>query len=221
MKKTSKRTAASPKPSRVRPRSRPPGKPPGKPPRRPSQRPAVKDVLVAFADVAKRLGLRWYVFGAQAVNLYGFPRATADLDLTVDLEGISAQMLLDKLVSAGFVARFADAAFIAATRVIPIVHRASKLPVDVVLAGPGLEERFLDEVTLHAIGRRKIPVISVENLIVTKVLAGRPKDLEDIRELCATRGDSLDVVHVVELLALLENALDEHDLLDRFAKLRA
>ncbi len=160
------------------------------------------------------------MFGAQAVNLYGFPRATADLDLTIELGDVSAERLLAALQRAGFVARFADAAFIAATRVIPIVHRASKLPVDVVLAGPGLEERFLDEVTLQAIGRRKIPVISVENLIVTKLLAGRPKDLEDIRELVATNRDTLDVPHILELVALLQQALDEHDLLERFDRLR-
>ena len=66
--------------------------------------------LVAFADVAKQLGIRWYVFGAHAVNLYGFPRATADLDLTIDLAAHAPKALLSALDRAGFSARFSDGA---------------------------------------------------------------------------------------------------------------
>jgi hypothetical protein len=161
------------------------------------------------------------VFGAQAVNLHGFPRATADLDVTIDLGQLSTDVLISDLDAGGFEPRFADADFVAATRVIPVVHRATKLPVDIVLAGPGLEERFLDEVELHPIGRRRIPVLSVENLIVTKLLAGRPKDLEDIRELLAMRADTVDVDRIIQLLELLEAALDHADLIDLFRSLRS
>jgi len=170
--------------------------------------------------VAERLGLRWYVFGAQAVNLHGFPRATADLDLTIDLAQIAPRALIAELDRAGFSARFADDEFIAATRVIPIVHRATKLPVDLVLAGPGLEQQFLDEVELQRIGNRRIPVLSAENLIVTKLLAARPKDLEDVRELVASRGSSLDHHRIGELLALLEQALGQSDLVPLYRRLR-
>jgi hypothetical protein len=58
---------------------------------------AAKDALVAFADVAKRLTLRWYVFGAQAVNLHGYPRTTADLDLTIDLGRLTPGALIAEL----------------------------------------------------------------------------------------------------------------------------
>jgi hypothetical protein len=75
---------------------------------------------------------------------------------------------------------------------MPIVHEKTGLPIDVVLAGPGLEQVFLDAAETHRIGRCTIPVISREHLIVTKLLAGRPKDLEDVRELIAIAGADLD-----------------------------
>lgn len=208
MKKTSKRTAVSRKRS---------------PPRRPRVRnaPAHEDALVAFADLAKRLRLRWYVFGAQAVNVHGYPRATADLDLTIDLHGGLTPAFLRALDRAGFTPRFADADFVATTRVLPVVHRTSSLPVDLVLAGPGLEQRFLDELHIEKIGRREIPFLSVENLIVTKLLAGRPKDLEDVRELLARRIGVIDHGHIETLLAQLEAALDQRDLLPLYCTLRS
>jgi hypothetical protein len=140
----------------------------------------------------RALHLRWYVFGAQAVAVHGFPRATADLDVTVDLADVAPERLVRRLESAGFASRFSDAELVRATRVMPIVHEKTGLPIDVVLAGPGLEQVFLDAAETHRIGRCTIPVISREHLIVTKLLAGRPKDLEDVRELIAIAGADLD-----------------------------
>lgn len=208
MKRTSKRTAASRKRSPLRPRQRP---------RTPA---GPEAALVAFADLAKRYRVRWCVFGAQAVNLYGFPRATADLDLTIDVPGGLTTAFLRALDAAGFAPRFADPDFVAATRVLPVVHRASALPMDLVLAGPGLEQVFLDEVHIEKIGRRSIPFLSLENLIVTKIIAGRPKDLEDVRELIARRGNALDRLRIETLLAEVEAALGQSDLIPLFRSLR-
>lgn len=46
----------------------------------------LRSLGVAFAA----RGLRWYVFGAQAVVAHGRPRLTADVDVAVDLAGASA-----------------------------------------------------------------------------------------------------------------------------------
>lgn len=174
--------------------------------------------LAAFAELAKRTKLRWYVFGAQAVNLFGYPRATADLDVTVDLGDNSTERFVRVLERAGFAPRFADPDFIAATRVIPVVHAASKLPIDVVLAGPGLEQLFLDEVVTRRLGRTTIPLIALENLIVTKLIAGRPKDLEDVRELVATA--EVDHERVDRVLGLVEEALGTSELRALYRRLR-
>jgi hypothetical protein len=98
------------------------------------------------------------------VNLYGFPRKTADLDLTIDLEDRDPVAVIDKLRSAGFDSRFDDD-FVQATRVIPVVHRATKLPIDLVLAGPGLEQIFLENVRHHRLASIDIPVIAPDHLV--------------------------------------------------------
>ena len=212
MKKTSKRTAVSQQrsPGRRRPSPRP----------RRSARAPHEAALVAFAELASKWRLRWYVFGAQAVNFHGFPRATADLDLTIEVEPSSLPDFVAALGRSGFRARFPDLDFITATRVIPVVHLESGLPIDLVLAGPGLEQRFLDEVVKVPLGRRNIPVLSPENLVVTKLLAGRPKDLEDIRELVARRAD-LDHPRIEAVLREVEAALGQSDLLLLYLRLRA
>ncbi|MCP3958952.1 MAG: hypothetical protein GY719_13965 [bacterium] len=62
------------------------------------------------------------------------------------------------------------------------------------------------------IAQTTIPVISPEDLVVTKILAGRPKDLEDIRGILRERRESLDLDLIRETLHLLEQALGQSDL---------
>lgn len=153
------------------------------------------------------------------MNLYGFPRMTADIDITIDLGKLDTQSLVAALERGGFEPRIRDDEFIAHTRVVPIVHRATKFPIDVVLAGPGLEQQFLAGARAHRLGGHDIPVIAPEHLVVTKVLAGRPKDLEDVRELLAVA--RLRTRSIEALLAQLEAALGQSDLLPRFRALRS
>ncbi len=63
--------------------------------------------------------------------------------------------------------------------VLPFVHRASGMPVDVVLAGPGIEELFLERAEQHSVGNARLSVAKMEDVVAMKILAGRPKYIED------------------------------------------
>jgi hypothetical protein len=164
-------------------------------------------------------GERWYLFGAQAVQVWGAPRLTADVDVTVQLGVQDFAGFVARMQKKGFELRVRDVdGFVKKTRVFPFVHRASEIPVDVVLAGPGLEEEFLKRARPVDLGDVALPVISPEDLIVTKVLAGRPKDLEDIRGVLRARLETLDLAHIRRLLQLLQQALGQSNLKPLFEK---
>lgn len=80
------------------------------------------------------------------------------------------------------------------------------------LAGPGLEEQFLDRAVVVSLEDFSVPVISPEDLVVTKVLAGREKDLEDIRGVLRARAGTLDLDYIRRTLAMIEDALGQSDL---------
>src|SRR5262249_25154302 len=110
--------------------------------RAPSTASPIVEALAGLERAFARLGVRWFLFGAQAAILYGVARLSADIDVTVDLGERSSEDLVRILAEGGFDLAVADVeGFIAATRVLPFVHRASRVPVDVVLAGPGLEKQ--------------------------------------------------------------------------------
>ena len=103
------------------------------------------------------------------------PRLTADVDVTARLPPGAGTAWLATIESHGFERRFLDAKFVEQSRVIPITHLATGLPVDIVLAGPGREEQFLERAASLAIDGVAVPVIEVSDLVILKVLAGRPR----------------------------------------------
>lgn len=194
MKKTSRRTGGSRKRSTGRPAP-------------------VAEVLAALSRVAARRRLRWYLFGAQAVALYGVERTSADVDVTVELPAKQSAAFARDMARAGFELRVADAdEFVARTRVLPFEHRATRWPLDVVLAGPGLEEAFLAAARPIDVAGTLVPVLAPEDLIATKILAGRPKDLEDVRGILAQPSLAIDLVQLRATLRSIEDALDQRDL---------
>lgn len=173
---------------------------------------ALDDVLAAVAAAMQRIGSRWYLFGAQAATLWGRPRLTADVDITAQIRPDQVDEFLESMKQQGLTLRFDDPEFVNRTRVFPFLHQTTGVGVDVVLAGPGLEEEFLDRAVNVPLEGAMVPVISPEDLVVTKVLAGRPKDIEDVRGVLRERAESLDVERIRETLRLLEQALGQSDL---------
>lgn len=178
--------------------------------------PAV-EVLRDLGEVLKRLGLRWYLFGAQAAIYYGSSRLTADVDVTVDLGERAAGVLIEALKRGRFVERFPlTSAFLRASRVVPVTHAPTGMPVDLVLAGPGLEELVFSRIRHIRSGTARIPVVRPEDLITLKLLAGRPTDLSDVQALLIGQRGKLKIPLIRETLAALEAAMDVSDLLPRF-----
>lgn len=182
--------------------------------------PAARDLLRALAPVLSRWG-RWYLFGAQAVVVYGVPRLSADVDVTVALSSDTPEDFARDMDSAGFALRESDPEFIRRTRVMPFTHRATGMPVDIVLAGSGLEDDFLARAVLTELDGAVIPIIHIEDLIVAKLLAGRSKDVDDARALWRLHGQTLDAARVRSVLAALQEALDQRDLVPAFDAIAA
>jgi hypothetical protein len=177
--------------------------------------PAAVDLLADLVPVLEQWG-RWYVFGAQAVVIHGVPRLSADVDVTLALSPDAPEQFVAAMEAAGFAARVTDPGFVTRTRVLPFMHQRSAMPLDIVLAGSGLEDEFLSRAVRTRVGGADVPVIDVSDLIIAKVLAGRPKDLEDVAALWRVHRARADATRIRGVLGLLEDALSQSDLVSAF-----
>lgn len=181
--------------------------------------PAAVELLRELAPLLDRWG-PWYLFGAQAVLAYGVPRLSADVDVTVHVVPGEVERFAAEVTRAGFDPLVSDPDFVRRTHVLPFVHRATGMPVDLVLAGSGLEQEFADRAVPMDLGGVRVPVISRDDLMIAKILAGRPKDVEDAHALWRAHGEELDLDRIESLLRLLEEALGQSDLLPTLRSIR-
>lgn len=175
------------------------------------------DVIRDLGRILDGLAIGWYLFGAQAAFIRGARRMTADVDVTV-LHGSMATSELVAQLASDFELRIPDQdGFVARTRVIPLVHRATSMPVDLVLGGPGLEEHFLSRCESLTMGGRQVRVPLAEDLILMKLLAGRPHDLDDASALVRAGADLAEVEPMVDAVA---EGLGEDDIRHALAELK-
>jgi Nucleotidyltransferase of unknown function (DUF6036) len=184
-----------------------------------SRRTPSAELLADLSRLLARERLRWYVFGARAAIYHGEARTTNDVDVTVEVPAKKLPRLIEQMSRSGFEPRVADAAaFAERARVVPFLHRRTKQQLDLVIAGTGLELDFLARAKRVDVGGARVPMISVEDLIVTKILAGRPRDIEDVARVAQVQGPALDLKRVRLLLGEIEAALERSDLLDRLER---
>jgi hypothetical protein len=178
------------------------------------------DTLRALNSALEGLGVGWFLFGAQAAIFRGSRRLTNDIDVTLLLAGESTQAVVASMRREGFSLRVADVDdFVNTTKVLPFVHDPTRVPVDVVLGESPLEELFLQASEQVDVGEGVIvPVATAEHLIVMKLLAGRPKDLDDSTAIA--RANEVDFAEVELLADALAEGLGEHDILAALAELR-
>lgn len=179
---------------------------------------SIVEVLRAISSALEGAGEGWYLFGAQAALLRGSRRLTADIDITIVPGELSETDLIERMTHNGFSVRVPDADdFVGRTRVLPVVHDATHMPVDVVVGSAGLEQLFLQHSEVIVLDGVRVPVPLAEHLVVMKLLAGRPTDLEDATSM-ARVGVDLDAVEA--LASTIAEGLGEDDILQALKELR-
>ena len=150
----------------------------------------------------------YMVIGGQAVLLYGEPRLTKDIDVTL---GVGLDHLDKVIVLAGDLdlAVLVDPQkFTRETLVLPCQDRVSGIRVDLILSYSDYEAQAIGRARLVRIGDADVRFASVEDLIIHKVVAGRPRDLEDVR-VVVRKNPKLDRGYLQRWLAQFSKTLGE------------
>ena len=143
--------------------------------------------------------------GGVAVQRWGEPRLTADVDLTL-LTGFGNEApFVDRLLES-FVGRMPDARTFALEHRTLLLRSSEGIAIDVSLGAMPFEEASVARATMFAVSAAvSLRTCSAEDLIVHKTFAARDKDWLDIRGIVKRQRGKLDVELVWhELLPLLE-----------------
>lgn len=178
--------------------------------------PQIKAALAMHDFFFENLKLNYAVIGGIALQFWGEPRFTHDLDITVQDQLDLAELV--KRTTDTFGSRVSDPyAFAKETRMLLL--NVEDVDVDVALALRGYEDSLFERAQSYEVepGRR-LNICSAEDLIIHKALAGRPQDLADIQGVIDRQGDRLDVRYIRSWLGQFSKALDDAEILERFER---
>ncbi len=162
-----------------------------------------------LASVAKRLdeaSIPYMVIGGQAVLLYGEPRLTRDIDITLALAPGDLPRVLALLPEADLTPLVDPEPFVQETMVLPCRH-PSGIRVDFVFSMSPYERQAIERAVPVNVCGQWVRYASAEDLVVHKIFAGRPRDLEDVRTVLLKR-PGLDLEYIRTWLAEFDRALD-------------
>ncbi len=166
---------------------------------------AIFEAAAEIEAVCRAASFSFCLIGGLAVQRWGEPRMTADVDLTL-LTGFGDEApFVDRLL-ASLRGRIDNAREFALENRTLLLYSSGGIPLDVSLGAMPFEARTIERSSGWDVGAGTIlTTCSAEDLVVHKAFAARDKDWMDVRGIVARQGKRLRR-HIIweELLPLLE-----------------
>ena len=141
-----------------------------------------QSLLVKLATALQRAGIPYMVIGGQAVLQYGEPRLTRDIDITLGADVNEIAKVLKITEGLGLQAALGEVeAFVRRTNVLPVHDKESGIRIDLIFSFSPYERQAIQRSVPVKVGDHTVQYATVEDLIIHKMVAGRPRDLEDVK----------------------------------------
>ena len=147
------------------------------------------------------------IIGGQAVLVYGEPRLTKDIDITLGLGSNDYKVILDLVKDLKLKVLVEDpGSFVNEFMVLPVLDENSGIKIDFIFSFTLYEQEAIKRSNKIKIREAMVNFASVEDIIIHKVFAGRARDLEDVKNIIL-KNKSLDKEYIFKCLKTFDEAL--------------
>jgi len=169
-----------------------------------------------FEEIIARIGaglvrhrIPYMIIGGQAVLLYGEPRLTRDIDITlgVNIDRITELLAVVKELSLKPLPEDVEA-FAMQTMVLPAVDETTGIRVDFIFSFLPYEREAIGRARKIMVLNQDVCFASPEDVIIHKIFAGRPRDMEDVRTVLL-KNPGVDISYIRNWLKEFDAASDE------------
>ena len=161
------------------------------------------------------------IIGGIAVLRWGEARFTRDVDLTL-LTGFGKEReFIETILNSGYRGRISDAADFALKNRVLLLESPYDVPIDISLAGFPFEGIAIHRATLFEFEPGcKLRTCSAEDLMVQKLFAFRPRDVNDAQTISDKQVGALDWDYIETQLAPLAELKEQPEIMATFTNLR-
>lgn len=173
----------------------------------------ILSVLSSLAEWFRDQNVSYAIIGGLAIGLIAQPRETQDIDAVAWIDLNDLPNLLKSASVFGFVSRLADPRLFAEkSRMLLMTHSETGLSVDVSCGALPFEREMIDRSLEFKVDELLLRVATPEDLLITKAVAHRGKDLIDIENLLTVYSD-LDLSRVRYWVKQFADVLEMPELL--------
>lgn len=161
----------------------------------------------------------YMIIGGQAVLLYGEPRLTRDIDITlaVNIDYLNTILQIIKELKLKILPKEVET-FVKQTMVLPTLEEKTGIRIDFIFSFTPYEVKAVKRAKkIHILGQT-IFFASPEDLIIHKIFAGRPRDLEDVNGIIL-KNPSIDLTYIRTQLKEFDLSLENKNFSKTFEEI--
>jgi hypothetical protein len=178
---------------------------------------ALDRAIDAITRVLESLHIEYAVVGGIANAVWGEPRATLDVDVTISVEDDVLSETVAAIAKHFRTAVAEPTPFVRQTRVLP-VDTDEGVRIDVIFALLPFELEAIQRARRVSLAGRIVAVATPEDLILMKIVSDRPRDLADAEALVRRRVSSLDRAYLEPRVRELASLLEREEILERWKR---
>ena len=149
--------------------------------------------LARLAVALRDEKIPFMLIGGQAVLLHGRPRLTEDIDVTLGASPDELPSVLRACAALGLRPLPEDVeGFARRTFVLPAFDPDTRIRVDLIFSSTPYERQAIRRAVTVELEGVPVPFAAAEDLVLHKLFAGRPRDIEDAEGVVRRKGRELD-----------------------------
>ena len=164
-------------------------------------------LLKKIALQLKGASIPYMVIGGQAVLVYGEPRLTRDIDIIMGI-GVDGLDSVKKIIKAIGLKSLVEKekAFVERNMVLPTLDKKSGIRVDFIFSFSPYERQAIGRARDIKLGRSLVRFASLEDVVIHKMIAGRARDLDDVKSILL-KNPKYDLVYIKKWLKEFDKSL--------------
>ena len=183
----------------------------------------LRELIAAAAGLQSKweaMDFQFCFIGGLAVQYWGEPRQTNDVDATVWTQFGNERPVIDRLLQ-DLTGRIENAGQFALVNRVLLVQESSGVDVDVALAAFPYELELIRRAQKQPFRDEQLLICGPSDLIILKAFANRPRDWLDIRGIMIRSASQLNWRLIESELEVLATLKEEPEILDRLHNLQS
>jgi predicted nucleotidyltransferase len=180
----------------------------------------IQKLIKEIAESLDEERIPYMIIGGQAVLIYGRPRLTRDIDITL---GIDADdfALVEKTCKKLKLKMLPENPknFAKETNVLPAEEPTSGFRIDFIFSFSPYETQAIKRAKEIIIDNYPVKFASCEDVIIHKMVAARAIDAEDVKSILIKNKDSIDLEYITGWLLEFSKIPEHEEILEGFNRL--